>query len=966
MLHNDIRIRGAREHNLKNIDIDIPRDRLVVITGLSGSGKSSLAFDTIYAEGQRRYVESLSAYARQFLGRMDKPDLDHIEGLSPAISIDQRSTSRSPRSTVGTVTEIYDYLRLLYARVGIPHCPICGREIVRQAVQQIVDDIASLPDGARIMLLAPIIKDRKGEHKRLLDDLVKAGYVRARINGEITELDHDIVLDRYKMHTIEVAVDRLVVRKYGPEDQDSANSDRSRLNDSVETALNLGDGVLRVAVVGGEEQLYSQNYSCPEHGSTMPEIEPRTFSFNSPHGACPDCTGLGFKAELDAALIVPDASHSLDGGAIAPWASVVKADGYYRRLLVAIAEHYGQSMDTPRSALPADFRRVVLHGSRGESVTVRYQNHQGEERSHRTVVEGVIPNLMRRYHDTQSEGIKRWIESYMTERPCPTCQGKRLKPESLAVTVGGMNIHELSQLPIGGCVAFVQDLTEQFSERDELIARQIIKELLSRLGFLLDVGLNYLTLARGAASLSGGEGQRIRLATQIGSQLVGVLYVLDEPSIGLHQRDNEKLIETLLRLRDLGNSVLVVEHDEATIRAADWVIDLGPGAGEHGGYVIAQGPLDDIVGCEASATGQYVSGARSVPIPPRRRAGSGKALRIVGARANNLKNIDVDIPLGRFVAITGVSGSGKSSLLMEIVEKRLARDLNRAMEHPAEHEQMLGLEYLDKVINIDQSPIGRTPRSNPATYTGIFDPLRELYAALPEAKVRGYKAGRFSFNVRGGRCEACQGAGIIRIEMQFLPDVYVPCEVCHGKRYNREALEIRYKGASIADTLDMTVDEALTFFENQPRIRPRLQTLHEVGLGYIRLGQPATTLSGGEAQRVKLARELARRATGQTFYILDEPTVGLHMADVDRLLMVLSRLVDAGNTVVIIEHNLDVIKSADWVIDLGPDGGEAGGRIVTAGTPEQVADAPESYTGQFLRPLLQRASARAAEAVHVS
>jgi excinuclease ABC subunit A len=966
MLHNNIRIRGAREHNLKNIDIDIPRDQLVVITGLSGSGKSSLAFDTIYAEGQRRYVESLSAYARQFLGRMDKPDLDHIEGLSPAISIDQRSTSRSPRSTVGTVTEIYDYLRLLYARVGIPHCPICGREITRQTVQQIVDSVRDLPDGSRIMLLAPIIKDRKGEHKRLLDDLVKAGYVRARINGEITELDREISLDRYKMHTIEVVVDRLVVRAYSPDDSESADSDRNRLSDSVETALDLGDGVLRVVVVDGEELLFSQNYSCPEHGSTMPEIEPRTFSFNSPHGACPDCTGLGFKAELDPSQVVPDHSLSLNAGAIAPWATAVKADGYYRRLLQAVADHYGASMDAPWSELPAEFRRVVLYGSRAESVTVHYLNHQGEERSHRSVVEGVIPNLMRRYHDTGSEGIKRWIESYMTERPCPTCEGKRLKPESLAVTVTGMNIYELTQLPIGQCQSFVEDLSGQFSERDELIARQIIKELNSRLGFLLDVGLSYLTLARGAASLSGGEGQRIRLATQIGSQLVGVLYVLDEPSIGLHQRDNEKLIETLIRLRDLGNTVLVVEHDEATIRAADWIVDLGPGAGEHGGYVVAEGTLEDIIACEGSATGQYIRGARAVPVPARRRNGTGKALSVIGARANNLKNIDVDIPLGCFVAITGVSGSGKSSLLMEIVEKRLARDLNRAIEHPADHDQMLGLDYLDKVINIDQSPIGRTPRSNPASYTGLFGPLRDLYATTPEAKVRGYKAGRFSFNVRGGRCEACQGAGIIRIEMQFLPDVYVPCEVCHGKRYNREALEIRYKGASIADALDMTVDEALSFFENQPRLRPRLQTLHEVGLGYIRLGQPATTLSGGEAQRVKLAKELSRRATGQTFYILDEPTVGLHMADVDRLLMVLSRLVDAGNTVVIIEHNLDVIKSADWVIDLGPDGGEKGGRIVTAGTPEQVADTPESYTGQFLRPLLARSETQPAEAVHAS
>ncbi|MGI6367237.1 MAG: excinuclease ABC subunit UvrA [Anaerolineae bacterium] len=963
MLQNDIRIRGAREHNLKNIDIDLPRDKLVVLTGLSGSGKSSLAFDTIYAEGQRRYVESLSAYARQFLGLMDKPDLDHIEGLSPAISIDQRSTSRSPRSTVGTVTEIYDYLRLLYARIGVPHCPICGRVITRQSVQQIVDAIDDLPDGTRIMLLAPVIKDRKGEHKRLLDDLQRSGYVRARINGEIVDLDREITLDRYKMHTIEVVVDRLVIRHGAQVDLETHDSDRLRLNDSVETALELGDGILRVLVVDGEELLFSQNYSCPEHGSTMPEVEPRTFSFNSPHGACPDCTGLGFKAELDPRLIVPDQSLSLAEGAVAPWSKAVHSDGYYTRLLEAAAEQYGASMDTPWEQLPEAFQNTLLYGDAGTTVSVRYTNHQGEERTHRTTVEGVIPNLARRYHDTQSDGVRAWIESFMTERLCPTCLGKRLKPESLSVTVDGKNIDEVTQFAIGDCLAFVDELGAKLTEREEIISRQILKELKSRLGFLLDVGLHYLTLARGAASLSGGEAQRIRLATQIGSQLVGVLYVLDEPSIGLHQRDNQKLIETLVRLRDLGNTVLVVEHDEATIQAADYVVDLGPGAGERGGYVVCQGTLDDILACSDSATGQYLSGARAVPVPSKRRPGNGQFLQVRGARANNLKGIDVDIPLGCLVAITGVSGSGKSSLLMEIVEKRLARDLNRAQEHPAEHDAMLGLEYLDKVINIDQSPIGRTPRSNPATYTGMFGPLRELYATLPEAKIRGYKAGRFSFNVRGGRCEACQGAGIIRIEMQFLPDVYVPCEVCHGKRYNREALEIKYRGASIADALDMTVDEALEFFENQPRLFQRLQTLHEVGLGYVRLGQPATTLSGGEAQRVKLARELSRRATGQTFYILDEPTVGLHMADVDRLLRVLSHLVDQGNTVVIIEHNLDVIKSADWVIDLGPDGGARGGELVTTGTPEQVAQCERSFTGQFLRPLLAQAHAEPSQVV---
>ena len=965
MLHDLIRIRGAREHNLKDISLDIPRDKLVVITGLSGSGKSSLAFDTVFAEGQRRYVESLSAYARQFLGRMDKPDVDHIEGLSPAISIDQKSTSRSPRSTVGTVTEIYDYLRLLYARVGIPHCVTCGREISRQTVQQIVDSIQTLPDGARIMLLAPIIKDRKGEHKKLLDDLLKAGYVRARINGEIHELGQEIALDRYKMHTIEVVVDRLVARRWPAEEQERADADRARLSDSVETALELGNGVMRVVVLDGEEQLYSSNYACPECGFSLPEVEPRSFSFNSPHGACPECTGLGFKLELDPRLLVPRPELSLKEGAVVPWSNSAKSDGYFSRLLVAIAEHYEQPIETPWRDLPRGFRKTVLEGSKGETVTVRYLNNAGQERTHRTVFEGVIPNLQRRYHNTTSDGVRQWIESFMTQRPCPTCEGKRLKPESLAVTVASVNIHELSRMSIERAMGFVDALPEQLGERELFIARQILKELSSRLRFLDNVGLDYLTLSRAAATLSGGEAQRIRLATQIGSQLMGVLYILDEPSIGLHQRDNERLIETLLRLRDLGNSVLVVEHDEATIRAADYVVDLGPGAGEHGGYVVCQGTLDDIVRCTDSATGQYISGTRAVPVPAVRRSGSGHALEVVGAKANNLKDVTASIPLGCLVAITGVSGSGKSSLLMEIVERRLARQLNHANAHPAEHDDMRGIEHLDKVIDIDQSPIGRTPRSNPATYTGIFGPLRELYATLPEAKVRGYKAGRFSFNVRGGRCEACQGAGIVRIEMQFLPDVYVPCEVCHGKRYNREALEIHYKGKSIADVLDMTVDEAVVFFENQPRIRPRLDTLRDVGLGYIRLGQPATTLSGGEAQRVKLARELARRATGRTFYILDEPTVGLHMADVERLLFVLSRLVDAGNTVVIIEHNLDVIKSADWVVDLGPEGGDAGGRIIAAGTPEQVALAPESYTGQFLRPLLFPAGLSAPEAVHV-
>jgi excinuclease ABC subunit A len=957
MAQEFISIRGARQHNLKNIDIDIPRDKLVVLTGLSGSGKSSLAFDTIYAEGQRRYVESLSAYARQFLGQMDKPDVDHIDGLSPAISIDQKSTSRSPRSTVGTVTEVYDYLRLLYARIGLPHCPQCGRPISRQTVQQIVDAIRDLPEGTRLMLLAPLIRDRKGEHKRIMDDLRKAGYVRARVDGEVRDLDDAIVLDRYKNHTIDAIVDRIVARR--SEDVGQADADRSRLSDSVETALKLGDGVLMVSIIDGAETLYSEKYACPDCGISMPEIEPRSFSFNSPHGACPACTGLGVRSELDPELLAPDPDLSLTEGAIEPWSHTPRDDGYYARLLEAVAQHYGFSVDTPWRELLPEHRRVVLYGSNGEMVKVRYTNHAGQPRIHETAYEGVIPNLERRYRETSSEGVREGIEQFMTESLCPVCEGKRLKPESLAVTVADASIDQVTRLPIRAAMQFTAQISQGLSERELTISRQILKEIISRLRFLDDVGLSYLTLHRAAASLSGGEAQRIRLATQIGSQLMGVLYILDEPSIGLHQRDNQRLIETLLRLRDLGNTVLVVEHDEATIRVADYVVDLGPGAGEHGGEVVCQGTVDDLMACPASHTGRYLSGAAAVETPSRRRTGNGKGLQVVGARENNLKNITVSIPLGRFVAITGVSGSGKSSLLMEIVYQRLAHELNRALTHPGQHDDILGINYLDKVINIDQSPIGRTPRSNPATYANVFNLMRELFATVPEAKMRGYKAGRFSFNVKGGRCEACQGAGIIRIEMQFLPDVYVPCEVCHGKRYNREALEIRYKGASIAEVLDMTVDEALRFFQNIPAISIKLQTLHDVGLGYIRLGQPATTLSGGEAQRVKLARELARRATGRTLYILDEPTVGLHMADVERLLQVLNRLVDAGNTVVVIEHNLDVIKTADWVIDLGPEGGEAGGRIVVEGTPEQVADAPQSFTGQFLRAVLPHSAREA-------
>ncbi len=955
MAHDYISIRGARQHNLKNIDLDIPRNKLVVITGISGSGKSSLAFDTIYAEGQRRYVESLSAYARQFLGQMDKPDVDYIEGLSPAISIDQKSTSRSPRSTVGTVTEVYDYLRLLYARIGIPHCPQCGREISRQTVQQIVDSVLSFEDGTRLVILAPLIRDRKGEHKKILDDLRKAGYVRARIDGEIRELDEDIVLDRYKMHTIEAVVDRLVVRHHGAEEQSRAEEERARLSDSVETALKLGDGVVIVSLVGpagSEDRLFSEKYACPVCNISLPELEPRSFSFNSPHGACPTCTGLGTRRELDPKLIVPNPDLSLAEGAIEPWAKASKSESYFAQLLKAVGERYHFSMDTPWKLLRPEQQQVILYGSGAQTVLVRYTNEYGRVRTHETTFEGVIPNLERRYKETTSDYIRQMIEKYMSDTPCPTCQGKRLRPESLAVTVGGLSIHQLTQMSIDRAIAFMQQLTQQLSERELLIARQIIKEILARLRFLQDVGLHYLTLDREAATLSGGEAQRIRLATQIGSQLMGVLYVLDEPSIGLHQRDNQKLIETLMRLRDLGNTVLVVEHDEATIRAADYVVDLGPGAGEHGGEVVCQGPLADILACPQSLTGRYLTGELSVPVPARRRPGNGKFLQVIGARENNLKNIDVRLPLGCFIAITGVSGSGKSSLLIEIIYKRLAQVLNRASTRAGAHTDILGIHHLDKVIDIDQSPIGRTPRSNPATYTDLFAPIRDLFATLPEARMRGYKAGRFSFNVKGGRCEACQGAGIIQIEMQFLPDVYVPCEVCHGKRYNREALEIKYKGASIADVLDMTVDEALTFFQNIPAIRTKLETLHDVGLGYIRLGQPATTLSGGEAQRVKLAKELSRRATGRTLYILDEPTVGLHMADVQRLLEVLSRLVDAGNTVVVIEHNLDVIKTADWIIDLGPEGGQDGGWIVAEGTPEEVAANERSYTGQFLRAVL--------------
>ncbi|MCL4488472.1 MAG: excinuclease ABC subunit UvrA [Chloroflexi bacterium] len=950
MVQDKLVIRGAREHNLKNIDLEIPRDRFVVITGLSGSGKSSLAFDTIYAEGQRRYVESLSAYARQFLGQMDKPEVDHIEGLSPAISIDQKGVSHNPRSTVGTVTEIYDHLRLLFARVGQPHCPKCGRPIERQTVEQIVDAVENLPAGSRILILAPLIKDRKGEHKKVFEDVRKAGYVRVRVNGDVLDVNEDVRLDRYKQHTIEAVVDRLVIRP-------GANGDHNRLTDSIETALKLGGGVVIVSAQSegskkGQDHIFSEHFSCPVDNISLGEIEPRTFSFNTPHGACPACTGLGTQMELDPDQIIPNRDLSLADGAIRANGIDSGGDTYFSKLIEAVARKYGFSMDTPVRELTREQIDRVLYGTNGDRIRVRYENQFGKWREYETTFEGVIPNQERRYKETDSDYIRMEIEQYMTTRPCPVCKGQRLKPEALAVTIGDKNIVQVTAMSVGEVLAFLDDLPKQFTDKQKTIAHQILKELRARLGFLVNVGLDYLTLDRSAASLSGGEAQRIRLATQIGSQLMGVLYILDEPSIGLHPRDNARLIDTLLRLRNLGNTVLVVEHDEETIRSADFVVDLGPGAGEHGGYVVCAGTPEEIMACDQSITGAYLTGIRRVIVPERRRSGNGKFLTVRGAAENNLKHVDARIPLGKFVCVTGVSGSGKSSLVVDILHRRLAQVFFGAKDKPGKHDAIQGAEHLDKVINIDQSPIGRTPRSNPATYTNVFTDIRDLFATTNEAKVRGYKPGRFSFNVKGGRCEACQGDGIIKIEMQFLPDVYVPCEVCHGKRYNREALEILYKGKNISEVLDMTVEEGLGFFENVPRIRAKLETLRDVGLGYIHLGQPATTLSGGEAQRIKLAKELSRRATGRTMYILDEPTVGLHMADVEKLLEVLNRLVDAGNTVVVIEHNLDVIKTADWIIDLGPEGGDAGGRIIAEGTPEQVAGMDHSYTGQYLSKIL--------------
>jgi excinuclease ABC subunit A len=934
---DSIIVRGAREHNLKNIDVVIPRDKLVVITGVSGSGKSSLAFDTIYAEGQRRYVESLSAYARQFLGRMEKPDVDYIEGLSPAISIDQKGPSRNPRSTMGTVTEIYDYLRLLFARVGHPYCPICGREIAMQTVQQIVDAVLALPEATRLMILAPLVKDRKGEYQSVFDDLRKAGYARVRVDGQIHDLAEEFQLDKKRKHSIEAVVDRLVIGQ---------SDSRSRVADSVETALKLGAGVVLVSIVDGEELLFSEHFACVRCGVSLGEIAPRTFSFNSPHGACLTCTGLGFKQELDPDLIIPNKNLSLAEGAIHPYQS-----GYwYLEQLSEVARRYGFSLYTPVKDLSEEQIKLTLYGEGGEVFT--YRNRFGRVRRYSNGYEGVIPRLERLYRDTESENSRQALERYMTARDCPVCQGKRLKPESLAVTIGGKNIMDVSAMSVSQATEWVGTLSDGqptvLSEREQMISQQILKEIRARLGFLENVGLDYLTLERPSATLSGGEAQRIRLATQIGSGLMGVLYICDEPTVGLHPADDYRLIETLKRLRDLGNTILVVEHDEAMMRAADHVIDLGPGAGEHGGKIIATGSLADIMSSSESSTGRYLSGTKQIPFPAKRRPGSGEELVIKGARQNNLKNIDVTIPLGQFVGVTGVSGSGKSTLIDDVLSKKLAQLIYRSRERAGDCDAILGVEHIDKVINIDQSPIGRTPRSNPATYTGLFTPIRELFATVPEARMRGYAPGRFSFNVKGGRCEACRGEGFTQIEMQFLPDVTVPCEVCRGKRYNREALEIRFKGKNIAEVLDMTVEQALAFFEHFPKVKGKLATLHDVGLGYIRLGQPAPTLSGGEAQRVKLATELSRRSTGRTLYILDEPTTGLAFEDVAALLRVLQRLVDGGNTVVVIEHHLDVIKNADYLIDLGPGAGDRGGYIVATGTPEEVAKEASSATGQYL------------------
>ncbi|MEL7645404.1 MAG: excinuclease ABC subunit UvrA [Anaerolineaceae bacterium] len=956
MPSDNLRVIGAREHNLKNINVEIPRDKLVVLTGLSGSGKSSLAFDTIFAEGQRRYVESLSAYARQFLGQMDKPDVDAIEGLSPAVSIDQKGTSHNPRSTVGTVTEIYDYLRLLFARVGIPHCPVCGRPVQRQSAQEIVDAILAMPEGSRLLILSPVVRERKGTYQAVLEEISKSGFVRARVDGEVFSLDEKIQLDRYKKHTIEAVVDRLVISK--PESEEDDLAMRSRLTDSVETALRFGEGYVTVQNLSAEPPVdtqFSENLACPEHGSILIEIEPRTFSFNTPHGACPTCQGLGSREEIDPDLLIPDKSLSLREGAIAAleWSGPREEGGYYWQMIEAIARENQFSLDTPVSQLSENDLHMILHGTNGQEIRVEFVGRNGRKSSFSTSFEGVIGNLERRYRETQSEYIRMRISEFMGVKQCPTCEGKRLRKEALAVLVQNANIIDVTGWPVNRTLDWVNNLASPDSSplkpRQQAIAERILREIHARLGFLVDVGLDYLTLERSASSLSGGEAQRIRLATQVGSRLMGVLYVLDEPSIGLHPRDNRRLLDTLEGLRDMGNTVLVVEHDDETIRSADWVIDLGPGAGEHGGEIVAEGTPEQIMAVPESLTGAYLSGRLRVPVPEQRRTGNGQYLRVVGATENNLKNLSVNIPLGKFVCITGVSGSGKSTLLVDVLYNTLARQLMNAHTQPGKHERIEGVQRLDKVINIDQTPIGRTPRSNPATYTGMFDDIRDLFSELPDAKIRGYGKGRFSFNVKGGRCEACQGQGELKIEMQFLPDVYVPCEVCHGKRYNHETLQVRFKDKSIADILDLTVESALEVFPAFPRIQRRLETLQAVGLGYVRLGQPATTLSGGEAQRVKLSKELSRRATGRTLYVLDEPSVGLHAADVHKLIEVLQSLVNTGNTVVVIEHNLDIIKVADWVIDLGPEGGDRGGYLVAEGTPEEVCHNADSFTGQYLR-----------------
>jgi excinuclease ABC subunit A len=946
MATEELVVHGAREHNLKDITVRLPRNALICVTGLSGSGKSSLAFDTIYAEGQRRYVESLSAYARQFLQMMEKPDVDSIDGLSPAISIDQKTTSRNPRSTVGTVTEIYDYLRLLYARVGRPHCPVCGRPIAGQSLEAIVDQILQLPEGTKFTVNAPVVRDRKGEYKDVFDHLSAEGFSRVKVDGEQYLLEEGVPdLDKKFKHTIEVVVDRLVLK-----------SDlRTRLAQSVETAAGLAEGLIVIDLVDGPSMLFSENFACPEHGVSLPELQPRIFSFNSPHGACPRCTGLGAQQEIDPDLLVPDPTLSIGEGALVPWS--LGGSGFYESVIQGIADRYEIDLDTPWQDLSDDQQHLFLYGTNGDRVYVSYRNRMGRRRAYMLAFEGIVPSLQRRYRETDSAQQRERIEEYMSFRPCPVCNGARLKPEVLAVTVGDRNIHGFTQMSVTRAIEFLDGL--ELTETEELIGARIIKEIRERLTFLDNVGVGYLQLDRAAATLSGGEAQRLRLATQIGSQLVGVLYILDEPSIGLHQRDNGKLIRTLERLRDLGNTVLVVEHDEQMMRAADHLVDMGPGAGEHGGYVVAEGPAGKIERTRDSITGRFLARERQIAVPERRTEDNG-SFWVRGASMHNLKGIDVEFPVGKFVCVTGVSGSGKSTLVNEIVYKALANRLHRLRVKPGDHEGCEGIECYDKVIDIDQSPIGRTPRSNPATYADVFTPIRELYAQTPEARVRGYKPGRFSFNVRGGRCETCKGDGTIKIEMHFLPDVYVPCETCKGARYNRETLEVRFKGKSIAEVLDMSVEEALRFFAKIPKLRRRLQTLHDVGLDYIKLGQPATTLSGGEAQRVKLAKELSKVATGRTLYILDEPTTGLHFADIERLLEVLQRLVDAGNTVLVIEHNLDVIKQADWIVDLGPEGGEAGGEVVATGTPEQVAEVEESFTGQFLREVLPQTAAAAA------